>query len=189
MPDLRTALEIALSKAQAAPATPTIPAEWDDETTNATITEVSTMQTQSTEAPRVYFQTTNNVTRETFNFVRDNPGYSRIGVANVLEDRGFKRSSITSLLGQMVKQGHMREHNGHLFTTQSEYTPLKSSAMMAKKVAKAAQPKPKVETKVKRVASTNTLLSEQFDAQKFVDAMTLKQAKAVYDYLRGVFGA
>ena len=32
MPDLRTALETALSKAQP---TPTIPAEWDDETTNA----------------------------------------------------------------------------------------------------------------------------------------------------------
>lgn len=184
MPDLRTALEIALSKAQAAPATPAIPAEWDDETTNATITEVSTMKTQSTEAPRVYFQTTNNVTRETFNFVRDNPGYSRIGVANVLEDRGFKRSSITSLLGQMLKQGLIRETDNCLFATQPEYTPLK-----AKKTVEAVQPTPKVETKVKRVASTNTLLSEQFDAQKFVDAMTLKQAKAVYDYLRGVFGA
>lgn len=182
MPDLRTALEIALSKAQAAPATPAIPAEWDDETTNATITEVSTTKTQSTEAPRVYFQTTNNVTRETFNFVRDNPGFSRIGVANVLEDRGFKKSSITSLLGQMLKQGLIRETDNCLFANQPEYTPLK-----AKKVEQKVEQK--VETKVKRVASTNTLLAEEFDAQKFVDAMTLKQAKAVYDYLRGVFGA
>lgn len=183
MPDLRTALETALSKAQTIP---TIPAEWDDETTEATpatIKEVNTMQTQQT-TPRAYFQTTNNVTRETFNFVRDNPGYSRIAAADMLAAKGFKKSSTTSLLGQMVKQGLMREHNGHIFTTQSEYTPLKASAKAAKAAAK---PAPKVETKVKRVASTNTLLAEEFDAEKFVDGMTLKQAKAVYDVLSKIF--
>ena len=184
MPDLRTALETALSKAQT---TPAIPAEWDDETTNTSITEVNTMQTQSTDTKRVYFQTTNNVTRETFNYVRDNPGLTRIYVAQALEKQGFKKASTTSLLGQMVKQGLMREHNGHLFTTQSEYTPLKASARLAKTAAKATQPKPKVETKVKRVASTNTLLAEEFDAEKFVDGMTLKQAKAVYDVLSKIF--
>ena len=181
MPDLRTALETALSKAQTIPA---IPAEWDDETTNTSITEVNTMQTQSTDTKRVYFQTTNNVTRETFNYVRDNPGLTRIYVAQALEKQGFKKASTTSLLGQMVKQGLMREHNGHLFTTQSDYTPLKASAKAA---AKPAKPAPKVETKVKRVASTNTLLAEEFDAEKFVDGMTLKQAKAVYDVLFKIF--
>ena len=185
MPDLRTALETALSKAQP---TPTIPAEWDDETTNATITEVSTMQTQSAEAPRVYFQTTNNVTRVTFNYVRDNPGLTRIYVAQALEKQGFKKASTTSLLGQMVKQGRMREVNGGLYTNQTEYTPLKSAKVFANKLAKEAKvQQPKVEKKVTRVASTNTLLADEFDAEKFVDGMTLKQAKAVYDVLSKIF--
>ena len=184
MPDLRTALETALSKAQP---TPTIPAEWDDETTNATITEVSTMQTQQT-TPRVYFQTTNNVTRVTFNYVRDNPGLTRIAVAQALEKQGFKKASTTSLLGQMVKQGHMREVLGGLYTNQSEYTPLKSAKVFANKLAKEAKfQQPKVEKKVARVASTNTLLADVFDAEKFVDGMTLKQAKAVYDVLSKIF--
>lgn len=186
MPDLRTALETALSKAQT---TPTIPAEWDDETTEATpatIKEVNTMQTQQT-TPRAYFQTTNNVTRETFNFVRDNPGYSRIAAADMLAAKGFKKASTTSLLGQMVKQGLIREDSGGMFVTQSEYTPLKSNAVLAKRAAKPVQPAPKVEKKVKRVASTNTLLADEFDAQKFVDGMTLKQAKAVYDVLSKIF--
>ena len=163
-----------------------IPVEWDDETTDTTqptITEVHTMTTQ-----RKYFQTTNNVTRVTFNYVRDNPGLTRIAVAQALEKQGYKKSSTTSLLGQMVKQGLIREHNGHLFTTQSEYAPLKSAKVFANKLAKEAEvPQQKVEKKVARVASTNTLLSEQFDAEKFVDVMTLKQAKAVYDVLSKIF--
>lgn len=165
-----------------------IPAEWDNETTNANITEVNTMQTQTAENKRVYFQTTNNVTRTTFDFVKSNPGQTRVQIAKNLELQGFKKSSTTSLLGQMVKQGLLRETAERLYHNQPEYTPLKSSKAHAKTTSTPVPPAPKVETKVKRVASTNTLLSEQFDVQKFVDGMTLKQAKAVYDYLRGVFG-
>lgn len=179
------AFEKALSKAQTAPA---IPAEWDDETTNTSITEVNTMQTQSTDTKRVYFQTTNNVTRETFNYVRDNPGRTRIYVAQALEKQGFKKASTASLLGQMVKQGHLREVLGGLYTNQTEYTPLKSAKVFANKLAKEAKvQQPKVEKKVARVASTNTLLADEFDAEKFVDGITLKKAKAVYDVLSKIF--
>ena len=88
----------------------------------------------------------------------------------------------------MVKQGHLREVNGGLYTNQSEYTPLKSAKVFANKLTKEAKvQQPKVEKKVARVASTNTLLSDQFDAEKFVDGMTLKQAKAVYDVLSKIF--
>lgn len=163
-----------------------IPVEWDDETTDTTqptITEVHTMTTQ-----REYFKTTNNVTRVTFNYVRDNPGLTRIAVAQALEKQGFKKASTTSLLGQMVKQGRMREVNGGLYTNQTEYTPLKSAKVFANKLAKEAKvQQPKVEKKVTRVASTNTLLADEFDAEKFVDGMTLKQAKAVYDVLSKIF--
>lgn len=206
------AFQKALSKTQAhvAQPMPTIPTDWDDETPNATITEVHTMQTQAaqpTQAKPFHFAVTNNVTRTTFDFVRDNPGHLRTHIVNCLADKGYKRSSVHSLLGQMVRQGLLRETDNGLYANQKEYTPIKQAVVKGKRVlvtakqkvkkAKKAAPPAKrtvgtepapVEQKTKRVASTNTLLSDNFDAQKFVDAMTLKQAKAVYDCLRGVFG-
>lgn len=196
------AFQKALSKTQAhvAQPMPTIPADWDDETPNATITEVHTMQAQTqpaqpTQTKPFHFAVTNNVTRTTFDFVRDNPGHSRAHIVDCLADRGYKRSSVHSLLGQMVRQGLLRDTDNGLYANQKEYTPIKQTVIRGKRVL--VTPKHKVERvrkaapveqKTKRVASTNTLLSDEFDAQKFVDAMTLKQAKAVYDCLRGVFG-
>lgn len=207
------AFQKALSKTQAQA---TIPAEWDDEPTNttpSTITEITTMQTQTTDTKRVYFQPTNNVVRSTFNCVRDNPGSTRSEIANILESQGYKRNSVQSLLGQMIKQNQVRQTNELLYVNQPEYTPLKSGAMMARKKLR-EESKPKrtyvkrnaaakaaayeehenynphaVEAipKTKRVASTNTLLADTFDAQKFVDGMTLGQAKAVYDALSKIF--
>ncbi len=197
----------ALSKTQTQAAQP-IPAEWDDETTETTITEVQTkeqtMQTQTTnkDPKRVYFQPTNNVTRTTFNFVRDNPGLSRPRINDLLSKQGFSYKSVSSLLGQMIAQGMIRNNNDALFVTQAEYTPIKARLVRPAKqkpapVVKEVVAKPKrkaqpavvqVEPKAPRVASTNTLQAEEFDADKFVDAMTLKQAKAVYDALRKIFG-
>ncbi len=147
------------------------------------------------EIKRVYFQPTNNVTRITFNYVRDNPGLPRARVTDLLSKQGFNYKSVSSLLGQMIAQGLIRNNNDALFVTQAEYTPLKSSTTLknkeARKVKAKPQPQPKaapVEPKTQRVASTNTLLAEEFDAEKFIEPMTLKQAKAVYDALRKIFG-
>ncbi len=194
---IQEAFQKALTKTQTHVAQP-IPAEWDDETTETKIEEIKTMQTPTAataEIKRVYFQPTNNVTRITFNYVRDNPGLPRARVTDLLSKQGFNYKSVSSLLGQMIAQGLIRNNNDALFVTQAEYTPLKSSTTLknkeARKVKAKPQPQPKaapVEPKTQRVASTNTLLAEEFDADKFVGAMTLKQAKAVYDALRKIFG-
>jgi hypothetical protein len=39
----------------------------------------------------------------TFEYVRDNPGKNRVEVAKALEKQGYKPGSVSSLLGQMVK--------------------------------------------------------------------------------------
>lgn len=208
------AFQKALSKTQAhiAQPVPTIPADWDDEGGAATIEAVTTKEstmnttTENTEVKHVYFKATNNVTRVTFNYIRDNAGCSRVGAVDALHKQGYKKSSTTSLVGQMIKQGLVRESHGGLFVNQQEYTPIKQRLIKGKKTVatkeevkpkrkyvrkaplKAKTPAPKVEPKTKRVASTNTLLADEFDAQKFVDGMTLKQARAVYDALRVVFG-
>lgn len=217
------AFQKALSKTQAhiAQPVPTIPADWDDEGGAATIETVTTKEqtmstpTTNTEVKRVYFKATNNVTRVTFNYIRDNAGCTRVGAVDALHKQGYKKSSTRSLVGQMIKQGLVRESHGGLFVNQQEYTPIKQRLIRGKKTvaAKAETPKRKyvkrnaaakaaayeahenynphafdAVPKTKRVASTNTLLADEFDAQKFVDGMTLKQAKAVYDCLRVVFG-
>ena len=210
------AFQKALSKTQAHLAQPEqstqdIPADWDDEGGAATIEAVTTkeptMSTPTTNTTKSYlFKPSNNVTRATFNYIRDNAGCTRVGAVDALSKLGYKKSSTTSLVGQMLKQGIVRESHGGLFANQEEYIPIKQRLIKGKKLAeivaanpkrkyvkrnapvKAKTPAPKVEQKTKRVASTNTLLADEFDAQKFVDGMTLKQAKAVYDCLRVVFG-
>lgn len=159
-----------------------IPDEWDDEGNAAKIeinttkpTEQSTMQTE-----RPYFTVTNNVTRATFNYVRDNPGKRRVEISAALEQQGFKKSSTTSILGQLVKQGLVSEDGyGRLAATTQEYVPLKGSAKLKKEA--------KTEAKPVIALPVNVSVQEDFSAEKIVERLTPKQAKAVYDYLKELF--
>jgi hypothetical protein len=169
MPDIKTALEKALN-------------EWEPEPTPAP-------------APtKPYFTVTNNVTRITFDYVRDNPGKTRKEVAVALEAQGFKPSSVTSLLGQMVKQGAMRESAHLLYVTASEYAPLKSS----KKVKELAAKPQEQQRKVVKLVNTRTgevlnptsapQINAAWDAETLLNNLSIKQARALYDELRNIFG-
>jgi hypothetical protein len=169
MPDIKTALEKALN-------------EWEPEPTPAP-------------APtKPYFTVTNNVTRITFDYVRDNPGKTRKEVAVALEAQGFKPSSVTSLLGQMVKQGAMRESAHLLYVTASEYAPLKSS----KKVKELAAKPQEQQRKVVKLVNTRTgevlnptpvpQINAAWDAETLLNNLSIKQARALYDELRKIFG-
>jgi hypothetical protein len=169
MPDIKTALEKALN-------------EWEPEPTPAP-------------APtKPYFTVTNNVTRITFDYVRDNPGKTRKEVATALEVQGFKPSSVTSLLGQMVKQGAMRESAHLLYVTASEYAPLKSS----KKVKEMAAKPQEQQRKVVKLVNTRTgevlnptpapQINAAWDAETLLNNLSIKQARALYDELRKIFG-
>lgn len=154
-------------------------------------------------ASRTYFfKPTNNVSRETFNIVRDNPGVSRVSAIKMLGARGFKERSVSSLFVQFVRQGQMRESNNGLYVTQAEYTPLKSYATIKRKVAAAAAATPKPKRKYTRdpakAAAKAAVYEEhenynptaavtEFNAEDFVNGLTLKQAKAVYSELKKVF--
>jgi hypothetical protein len=171
MPDIKTALEKALN-------------EWEPEPTPA-----------PAPAPtKPYFTVTNNVTRITFDYVRDNPGKTRKEVAVALEAQGFKTSSVTSLLGQMVKQGAMRESAHLLYVTASEYAPLKSS----KKVKELAAKPQEQQRKVVKLVNTRTgevlnptpvpQINAAWDAETLLNNLSIKQARALYDELRKIFG-
>jgi hypothetical protein len=88
------------------------------------------------------FQPTNNVSRESFNAVRDNPNKTNGELIKILEAKGFNPSSVGSLLAQMARQGIVqRDAEGRFTTTLKEYTPIKApSATKKKKVTITKRP-------------------------------------------------
>lgn len=184
MPDIQTAFQLALAKTKAHIPT-TIPADWDDENPNAPI-EVATTKGGAA-MPKEFFSVTNNVTRETFNHVRDNPGQPRSHAVQALEKRGFLPKSTTSLLSQMVRQDLIREVQGLLYVQAPEYRPLKAKAKAQEVVAE----KP-VEKKAAPVAEAKPEPAPQinaaWDADTLLNNLSIKQARALYDELRKIFG-
>jgi hypothetical protein len=116
-----------------------------------------------------------------------------------LEAQGYKTSSVTSLLGQMIKQGVMRERAHLLYATTNEYAPLKSSKKLKDMQAKnQANPEHKkvvliskrtgaivgAASKVEPTPQINTV----WDAETLLNNLSIKQARALYDELRKIFG-
>ena len=117
MPDLQTEMQKILQA-------------WDQPETTETTKETTV------------FKPTNNVTQATFNFVRDNSGCARNDAIRILVAQGHKKSSVSSLIGQMLRQGHIyKDSDGLLRPNAKEYTPIKSSKTIAKREAKAKKPK------------------------------------------------
>jgi hypothetical protein len=154
---------------------------------NKVLNEWNTPEAQP--ATKAYFSVTNNVTRITFDYVRDNPGKTRKEIAIALEKQGFKTGSVTSLLGQMVKQGLFRESANLLYVTTGEYTPLKSSKKMKALEEKPQAPQGKVVPIVRQPkAEPAPQINAAWDAETLLNNLSIKQARALYDELRKIFG-
>lgn len=99
-------------------------------------------ETTETTKETTVFKPTNNVTQATFNFVRDNSGCARNDAIRILVAQGHKKSSVSSLIGQMLRQGHIyKDSDGLLRPNAKEYTPIKSSKTIAKREAKVKKAK------------------------------------------------
>jgi len=144
----------------------------------------------------VRFAVTTNVCRATFEAIRKNPGRSRKDVTEALTEGGFNPGSTTSIIGQLLKQNHVRDSQGLLYTNFDEYRPLKSSAAykklqdaaarkevaVAKRAAKVAPaPAPKAET-------MPTPTKSDWSVDSVIGSLNVRQAMAVYMELRGLFG-
>jgi hypothetical protein len=180
MPDIKTALEQALAKTANAWAA-------DDEA------HQKIEPKKENAMPRKLFETTNNVTRATFDYVHQNPGKNRKEIANALEALNFKRASTTSLLGQFVRNGSMILRGDLLFTTVPEYTPIKSSA-----IKKAKPERKKVVIVSKRTgevippasagiaALPATREEKPWEPSDVIDKLTVRQALALFKELRNI---
>ena len=144
-----------------------------------------------------YFTVTNNVSRETFNFVKANPGCTRQQLIKELTGRGFKESSVSSMIAQMIKKGMVRGDSMNMHAVAKEYRPLKSGAGMKKLREEAARAKKPVKV-VKPVKATLeekkaaipvvATPTKQWTAEEVLNGLSVLQARAVYNELKKLFG-
>ena len=192
MPDIKTALEQALAKAQTI-AHAQLPADWDDEGGAAVIESVTTQAKEATMRKNL-FTATNNVTRATFDYVLKNPGKTRKEIIKALEAQGYKEGSTSSLIGQFTKQGQFVHRGKFLFTVNQEYKALKTTRAPKEKpvpVQKAkATPRPEIVPVAKAVPAPAPApqINAAWDAATLLNNLSIKQARALYDELRTIFG-
>jgi hypothetical protein len=130
------------------------------------------------------FQPTNNVTRATFNMVRDNPGITRKEAVAKLTPMGYKDTSTSTLISQMIRQRLVREEGGMLHTNFPEYTPLKANLRRKLKVVKA---KPVVKVEAPAPTPRTAIITTNFSADAIIKNLTIYQAKELRDALNNLF--
>ena len=207
MPDINTALRTALENSKRETLNKTLKAWEEDEKETQLEKPVATGKTNPLEV-------TNNVSRETFNYVRDNPNCKMAQIKQAMKAKGFNTGSVGSLLTQFVFQQHIhRDADGKHTIISKEYKPLMTRAKweklngitntdkrkerMKKKLQKVIEAKQKQDAKAagigaltikehKEVASI--LLTRNWTAQGVVDKLTVMQARQLYDLLKQIFG-
>lgn len=165
--------------------------------------------------PSVTFPVTTNVSRATFDFVRDTPGLHHNEIKSKLLDKGYKESSVTALISQLRRSGQIaRLADGTYHATAKEYVPIKqvfklpvNKKTAAKKAAKpVAKPAPKpavkatepksegiaalqpVATLVPAPAPVSAPMVVSNDVEYILSTLPIKQARSLYDELHKIFG-
>lgn len=139
------------------------------------------------------FTKTIGVSEATFNIVRDQPGNTKAEYIRQLERKGFKKSSTSSILSQMVKQGKVwADSSGLMRPNQAEYTPIKAASSFNKKSLKVKTSK-KYKTKEVPVPEGIAALAEERktrdEVQHIMDTISLPDAKRLHKALNEYFGS
>jgi hypothetical protein len=157
MPDIQTAFKTALSKTLQ---------QWDDDGEAPPLQPVSssfpqpTNPTQPTTMKKT-FNITNNISRVTFDYIKNNPGSTRKEIIQALEHQGFAGGSTSSLIAQMRRNNMIHEKDNFYYADIPEYRPIKSLKAMKKMEQVPAPPKRKYEKKA--VTGIGALLREKLE--------------------------
>jgi hypothetical protein len=107
------------------------------------------------------FNVTNNISRVTFDYIKNNPGSTRKEIIEALEHQGFAGGSTSSLIAQMRRNNMVHETNNAYYADIPEYRPIKSLKALRKMEAPVAPPKRKYEKKA--VTGIGALLREKLE--------------------------
>ena len=160
MPDIQTAFKAALSKTLQ---------DWDDDGETfphpASVQPVSNpVSTPSQEIPmKKTFNVSNNISRVSFEYVKNHPGSTRKEIIQALDHQGFNSGSTSSLIAQMRRNKLIHETNGAFYADVEEYRPLKSLKALRKMDAPIAPPKRKYEKRA--VTGIGALLQAKLEAK------------------------
>ena len=124
----------------------------------------------------------NGVCRAVFECIRENGGASFDWVVSYLMDCGYKRTSVSSLISQMVAQDMVTKVAGHLYPRVAEYRPLKST----KKRKSTRKPVARVAPVL--VAAEPAPTKVQVTAVSLLETLSVLEAHALYVELRSMFG-
>ena len=180
MPDIQTALTNVLGK-------------WEQDE------KKQIAQQQEKQMGKPYFAVTNNVSRETFNYIKNHPNLTTAEVARALVKQGFKDGSVTSICAQLSKQGQVLkdERTKRLVALADEYSPLKPSTHFKTGKPKKAESKKAPQNaglaaiapqEKERKEPTKSGLTRHFDPHDIVDTLSVMQARQLYDLLKAIFG-
>lgn len=183
MPDIQTALQSALK-------------QWEEPKEQT----VRTQPTQTSE-PKPYFTVTNNVSRVTFDYVQTNPGLSNREICTALAAQGFKHTSVSSLLSQMVLAKLLkRDDFGRYLACVPEYkafstytlrkaqSKTKPRNLLKKPVAQTRAMKnylPKKEAPAPVQAQPEVKICNSVD--DLLNTLTVIQARELFDRLKKMF--
>lgn len=140
------------------------------------------------------FTPTNNVSRETFNYVRDNPNCNSSDIRSALTARGFNAGSVGSLITQFTKQNQFaRDHKGRYKALVREYTPLKSTRKYRAEGTRVnnivTKPKSAGIAALHVDTTTQTSFSvTPWTTDGIISKLSVIQARALYDELKKIFG-
>ena len=189
MPDIKTALESALK---------TTIQEWanDDKPYQPQEKAKMKLNVVKTQDNKVRFMPTNNVSRDTFNFVQQHPDSTRAEVVSALTGKGHNKASVTSLIGQYVRCAYFTQSSdGKLRCVLPEYKSLPSTAKQMRLAKQLNTPKAKPKAKATSAgiaaltpATTTAPLNTQFDPKALLNTLSVMQARALYDELKQIFG-
>jgi hypothetical protein len=208
MPDIQTALKSALSKTLQ---------QWDDDGEAPPLQPVSscllppTNPTQGIPMKKT-FNITNNISRVTFDYIKNNPGSTRKEIIQALEHQGYNAGSTSSLIAQMRRNKMIHDKDDLYYADIPEYRPIKS--LKALKKMDDVTPKRKYEKKA--VTGIGALLREKLEnmpepnvdasrpdtgapkrmislvrtrtPQDILKDMTVYQAHELYVHLKQMFG-
>lgn len=153
------------------------------------------MQTQTAQT-KPYFTVTNNVSRVTFEYVRDHEPKTNMEICNTLEAQGFKRTSVSSLLSQMVVVGLLkRDDNGKYWALEPEYRSFsinsyrkaKEKAKVRKPVAQTRAMKNYLSKKVEPTPAPQPEVKVCNSVEDLLNTLTVAQARELFDRLKKMF--
>lgn len=118
-------------------------------------------------------------TQATFDCIKNNPGKTRTAIRDLLTAAGVKVGTSTSLLSQLINRGNVREVDGLLYVAQDTYV-----ARPRRVVTPAFAVTPSAAPPAAPVVAE----PEAWSASAVVDKLSVRQARAVLNELKVLFG-